>query len=330
MKQKIQISVIMACYNTQEFLSESIESILNQTFRDFELIIIDDKSNDNSLGIAKKYAGNDSRIKIIENETNSWAAFSRNQWLKVARWKYIAILDSDDIAISTRLEKQYNYLETHPSIYCIWWSFQYIDETSDKKHKFFIDISFNILENSSDYIIKYVHKIHTPTIMFRNEWKYFYREKLPVAEDRDLWLNMLTDRKIIKIFPEILNYYRMRSNSLMNSKKYNTIKYFLIVDNFFLERIRNGIDNYANFDFSVIQSIETHLKWAAYIDSKYIKFHFISDQKTNKEIRQDIYAHWKKYGFMIWKNSWLMYFCCFNWFTRNMLRKIIIQREWLN
>jgi glycosyltransferase involved in cell wall biosynthesis len=114
-----QISVIMAVYNGEKYLAEAIESILNQTFKEFEFIIIDDGSKDNSLNIIKRYAKKDSRIIIIKNEKNMKLAWSLNKGLKIARGKYIARMDSDDISLTDRLEKQYYFLEKK-EIYFYW------------------------------------------------------------------------------------------------------------------------------------------------------------------------------------------------------------------
>ena len=111
-----KISVIMAVYNSEKFLNESINSILNQTFKDFEFIIINDCSTDNSLKIIKEFIKKDNRIKLINNERNLGAAGTRNEGLKIAKGKYIAILDSDDISYTQRFVIQYNYLEDNPHI----------------------------------------------------------------------------------------------------------------------------------------------------------------------------------------------------------------------
>lgn len=114
-QDKILVSVIMANYKTKiEYLQEAICSILNQTYSNFELIIIDDCSQDESVEYIKSIC--DDRVKLLINEKNRGPAVTRNRGLEVAKGKYIAIMDSDDISLPTRLEKQVAYMETNPDV----------------------------------------------------------------------------------------------------------------------------------------------------------------------------------------------------------------------
>src|SRR5690242_9380591 len=99
----------MPVYNASSYLREAIESILNQTYSNFEFIIINDGSTDNSLEIIRSY--HDPRISVVNNETNLGIIKTRNKGLKLAKGKYIANMDADDISLSSRLEKQVQYLE---------------------------------------------------------------------------------------------------------------------------------------------------------------------------------------------------------------------------
>ena len=128
-----KISVIMPTYNSESFLRESIDSILNQTFKDFELIVIDDCSTDSSLKIIKEYKRKDNRIFFLKNDKNLGHNKTRNKGLKIAKGKYIAILDSDDISLEKRLEIQYAYLEKNPHIFLVGSSAIYIDENGKEQ-----------------------------------------------------------------------------------------------------------------------------------------------------------------------------------------------------
>jgi len=108
------ISVLMSAYNVEKYIREAIESILNQTFKDFEFIIVDDASTDSTLAIIESYR--DDRIRIIRNETNLKLAASLNRGLKIARGKYVGRMDADDISHLERLEKLYNVLEQNPGV----------------------------------------------------------------------------------------------------------------------------------------------------------------------------------------------------------------------
>ena len=108
-----KISVIMPVYNTASFLKEAIDSILNQTFIDFEFIIIDDFSDDWSYEILKNYQEKDNRIKLFRNEKNMWISFTRNKLISLTSTNYILSQDSDDISLDNRLELSYNFLENN-------------------------------------------------------------------------------------------------------------------------------------------------------------------------------------------------------------------------
>lgn len=110
-----KVSVVMSCYNAAAFVAEAIESILGQTFADFELILVDDGSTDQTPAIINQYGRKDSRIVVIHKK-NTGPADSRNAGLRAARGEWIAILDSDDIALPTRLADQVAFFEKSPDI----------------------------------------------------------------------------------------------------------------------------------------------------------------------------------------------------------------------
>ena len=113
-----KISVIMGIYNTKskEYLEKSINSILNQTFKDFELIICNDGSTNNCEKWAREICGNDDRVVFIKNDINSGLAKTLNKCLSIAKGDYIARMDDDDYSHPDRFEKQINYLKTHKNI----------------------------------------------------------------------------------------------------------------------------------------------------------------------------------------------------------------------
>ena len=111
-----KISIIMSVYNGEEYLAETLDSICNQTFKDWELIAINDCSTDTTLSILEKYASSDERIKIYTNEVNLRLPKSLNKGLSLARGKYIARMDADDICLENRFEMQYKFMEEHPDV----------------------------------------------------------------------------------------------------------------------------------------------------------------------------------------------------------------------
>ena len=111
-----KISLIMSVYNGEDYLSEAIESVLNQTFRDFELIVINDCSTDSTSEILSRYAAADERVKVHTNEVNLRLPSSLNKAMSYAKGKYIARMDADDICMPERLEKQYKFMEENPNV----------------------------------------------------------------------------------------------------------------------------------------------------------------------------------------------------------------------
>ena len=110
------LTVLMPIYNAEKFLAESINSILSQTYSDFEMLILDDASTDNSLKIIKAYAKEDKRITVLVNQKNRGEAKCRNRLLKNSKTEFIAWMDADDISLEDRLQKQMDFLKQNPNI----------------------------------------------------------------------------------------------------------------------------------------------------------------------------------------------------------------------
>lgn len=117
-KEEPFISVIMACYNRQNCVAQAIESILNQTYTNFEFIIVDDHSTDNTYKIIKRYAKQDKRIIVLRNKKNNGINYYRNfnKAIALSKGKYIARMDDDDISLPQRFEKQVKYMEENPDV----------------------------------------------------------------------------------------------------------------------------------------------------------------------------------------------------------------------
>ena len=111
-----QVSVLMSVYNSADYLSEAIESILSQTFTDFEFLIIDDGSSDESLSILQEYARKDQRVQVIENEQNMGLSLSLNKGLKLASCELVARMDADDVSEPKRLEMQVAFMRENPDV----------------------------------------------------------------------------------------------------------------------------------------------------------------------------------------------------------------------
>ena len=209
------ISVIMAVHNSENFLEERILSVLGQSFKDFELILIDDLSTDDSLKITQKYKKKDRRIILLKNKKNLGPAGTRNEGLKKARGKYIAILDSDDLSHPERLKRQFNYLEEHPDIFLVGSSAIFIDEEGREIRRFRKYMNPELL---SWRLPKSCSIIHS-SIMFRNGQNMFYNEEYKYAHDYAFYLEALSRNKELINVPDFLVKYRVSGDSISVKKR---------------------------------------------------------------------------------------------------------------
>lgn len=185
-----KVSVIMGAYNAKNIIDKAIESILDQSYSNWELIICDDCSEDGTYDyLVEKYKGN-SNVKIIKNKSNKKLAFSLNQCLKVATGEYIARMDADDISLPNRLEKQVKFLDEHNDIDVVGGAALVFDgETTSEIRK------CPEFPTTSD-IIKNVPFIH-PTIMMRKKMYdklngYTVLHRTERGQDLDLWFRFFS------------------------------------------------------------------------------------------------------------------------------------------
>lgn len=125
MKKNPLISVLLPVYNRERFLRRAIDSVLNQTISDFELIILNDWSTDDSLKIAKEYEQKDNRIRVFSHE-NMWVWATKNKGVSLARWEWITVLDSDDEYLPDHLEKRLQFLQENPDLDFSYWTMEVI------------------------------------------------------------------------------------------------------------------------------------------------------------------------------------------------------------
>lgn len=209
--QNIVISVLMPVYNAGDFLHDSIPSVINQTFKDYEFLILDDGSTDYSRSIVKQY--DDPRIKLIELNNDFIATL--NYGLKVAKGKYIARMDADDIMLPERLKEQYNFMENNPEINLCGSLFRSFGE-SDSEYKLLCD-SIELYKHMILY-----NPIAHPTVMMRtsvirkNQLKY--KQEYKYAEDYKLWLDFLKYGRIANI-NKVLLLYRISPNQISQQKR---------------------------------------------------------------------------------------------------------------
>lgn len=183
----VKISVIMAAYNCEDTIIESIDSIINQTFTDWEFIICDDGSKDNTYTIIKEYEKKyPDKIKAIQNKNNSKLPFSLNHCLKYARGKYVARMDGDDKCYPDRLKKQYEYMESHPEIDVVGTGMTCFDGDTITGER------LPMKEPNSRIIGLGVPFFHATIMMKRSVYEklggYSLKEYVLRCEDVDLWI----------------------------------------------------------------------------------------------------------------------------------------------
>ena len=221
-----KVTVLMPVYNGEKYLREAIDSILNQTFTDFEFLIIDDGSTDNSLKIINSYQ--DSRIYLVQNFTNQGLAYSLNFGITVAKGKYIARMDCDDISVLKRLEIQVNFLDNNPNIGILGSYFILISNENKKKYIKTVPISDLEIRYKCLFESPFGH----PTVMLRHEIftknSLAYDTRLNPIEDYELWTKMLDYTKGANIKIPLV-YYRLHSQSISHKYKEDQIKNHILV-----------------------------------------------------------------------------------------------------
>ncbi len=186
-----RVSVVMSVYNGEKYLAQAIESILSQTFRDFEFIIVDDGSTDGTAGILSHYQQQDTRIHVLSHE-NQGVVASANTGCKMARGKYIARMDADDVSLPDRLALQVEYMETNPQIGVLGTLNKYYDE----KGKFVKIWPEHFLPGTIRWVLLFEDCIANPSVLMRRELiekMGFYSPDAVHAEDYDLWTRASPD-----------------------------------------------------------------------------------------------------------------------------------------
>lgn len=205
-----QISVIMPAYNAAKFISKSIESILSQTYKDFELIILNDASTDNTLEIIEKYAKDDPRIRVIKNKENLYIAANRNKGIKNATGKYIVWQDADDIAYPTRLEELYKFMEQNPKVGICGTYLEVFDETGQTHIREYLTSDKELRAR----IFRY-SPVSQPAAIIRSEcFKKVgdYNLDMPPAEDIEMSFRIGEHYEFANL-PKALIKYRVHNNS---------------------------------------------------------------------------------------------------------------------
>lgn len=250
MPNKPVISVVLPVFNAEKYLKEAIDSVLNQTFEDFELILINDGSTDDSLKIVQSYT--DTRIQLIQNDQNLGLIKTLNKGIYASKGTYIARMDADDIAINNRFEIQVKYLNNHPNCVAVGSNviqFGAVNQVTS------LPLNFKEIELS----LLFENCMAHPSVMIKSETvkkhQIKYREDLIHLEDWGLWLELLEFGEIHNIREPLLEYRIEGQNISVQNKStlkerasrfYQTYlpKYFDRVNDEFIKehwQVREGI-----------------------------------------------------------------------------------------
>lgn len=217
------VSIITPTYNCAKFIARTLDSVIAQTYQNWEMIIVDDRSSDNTREIVEEYMARDSRIKYHLLSENSGAAVARTEAMKMASGSYMAFLDSDDLWMPEKLERQIKWMNDNGYAFSCT-AYEQIDEDDNPLKRIIKTVkktNYNRLlldcpvgNSTVVYDVEKMGKFEVPNIRKRN--------------DDALWLQMLKKEKYIFGMPDVLMKYRIRKNSI-SSNKLKVIKYHWIL-----------------------------------------------------------------------------------------------------
>jgi glycosyltransferase involved in cell wall biosynthesis len=245
------VSVILPAYNCEKFIGKAIQSVLQQTFTDFELIIINDGSTDNTESIINEF--DDQRIVYLKNSNNQGLVYTLNKAITQANGKYIARMDADDICLHERLAKQKTFLDQNKDITVVASTIEFINEQEEKTGIWKLDRQTITSAQIRRAILKQNCIAH-PTVMVRSEIlkQLKYKEYQKNIEDYDLWLRMLNQGYKIAKLDEPLLLYRIHDASVTSIHLKKTNPFF----KHFVMKIKSltRFSHISGFAFSVFGS----------------------------------------------------------------------------
>lgn len=207
------VSVLMPAYNASLYIRQAIDSILSQTFSDFEFLIIDDGSTDNTIDIVKKYT--DTRIKLIQNEQNRGLVYTLNKGLDIAQGKYIARMDADDICTSHRLEKQVAYMERHSGVTALSCAFRFMNTPHEihfptDSERIYIKLLDNTALLHPGAVLR-SEVLRQENIRYNADYKH--------AEDYHLWVQFAEKGLELGNLGDVLVEYRQHEGQVSTTKQ---------------------------------------------------------------------------------------------------------------
>lgn len=217
-----KLSIVMPVYNRENYIESAIDSILNQTFTDFEFIIINDGSQDNTVKLIEAY--DDSRIKLFHNDRNRGIVYSRNHGLQKATGQYVGMFDSDDVALPNKFEKQIGFLEQNPDVAMVGAWVKWIDGDGRLSGKSW---TLPAPPHMIPAMMVFRNYFIQSTIVVRRDAipEGGYSEGFDIVEDSKMWFDISLKHKVANI-QEYLLHYRMHDDNIsdMSDKHVNNSK----------------------------------------------------------------------------------------------------------
>ncbi len=218
------VSVVMSVFNGERFLREAVESILAQSFHDFEFVVINDGSTDGTPSILDSYAGSDSRVRVYQQE-NKGLIESRNRGCGLARGKYIAQMDADDIAVRDRIQWQIEFMERHAEIGVVGGAVEFIDRAG----RAFECVRYPVENEEIKGALLLSNPLADPAVLIRKEAFSSvggYRRPFNFAPDYDLWLR-IAERWPLANLDAVVLKYRIHPDQMSCEKARQTALYAL-------------------------------------------------------------------------------------------------------
>lgn len=280
-----RVSILFPIYNVEPYLREAVDSMLSQTFTDFELICLDDCSPDHSSEILDSYS--DPRIVRYRGEKNQGLANVLNIGMDMARGEYIARMDSDDISLPNRLQVQVDYLDSHPEIDLVSVGLIKFGKRTDKK---FYPEDKNLVKYNAFF---YPPVLHAPSMWRRQRFMQadlLYRQQMVPAEDYDLWTRALAKGMTLINIPVILYKYRIVGDTQATHNPMGPVKCREIRENFarliFPKMPDDFYVDFSNLAFIANSDVEKLRQLCTIIESKNTIVHYLDNSYLHKRLKR--------------------------------------------
>lgn len=214
-QSKPLVSIIVPVYNAGRFIDETIQTVLDQTYTNWELLLVDDKSTDDSVKLIKPYASKDERIKLLSNKQNSGAAISRNKGIDAAKGRYIALLDADDLWAPTKLEKQVTFMQEKDCAFSFT-GYEFADATGKPNgKKVHVPATINYKQALKNTTISTITVMLDMAKLTKSD---IQMPNIRRGQDTATWWKILKSINYARGLNAVLSYYRRTGDSISANK----------------------------------------------------------------------------------------------------------------